>query len=826
MKKLLFSILAILVVSNIHAQRPGGQGPGGGERPALTFVGQIVDEATATPLEFATISFFSIRDSSLAGGGLTDLEGKFEVEIKAGRYFATAEYIGFTPLTLPVNMDRDAIRAAGGKVAMGIIRLATDAQMLEEVEVRAEKSETQFSLDKKVFNVGKDLANRGGSAEDILDNVPSVSVDVEGAVSLRGSEGVRILIDGKPSGLAGSGGGSVLKSLPADMIDQVEVITNPSARYEAEGSSGIINIILKKDKRSGFNGALNSSVGLPEQYGVGANLNYRKGNLNWFLSYNINKRTGPGGGDTYQERYFETAPTAILDQSRDINRSGINNSVRFGADYYFSKKEYLTGAFSLRKGDDDNLSTVTYKDYEGSLDNLIRNSIRTDNEIEKDTRMNYSLSYTKEYESRNHRLDIAFQYRDDSEEETSAFFEEIFNTIGDDGSLNQRSANAEGQENITFSIDYKKPLKGKDHKFEAGIRSGLRTIKNNYQVDQLIDSQWESIVDLTNDFNYNEDIHAAYTQYGKRFGKFSMQLGLRGEYADISTELLQTLESNERSNFRLFPSAFLNYELSDGNALQVSYSKRIRRPRFWDLNPFFTFSDNRNFFTGNPDVTPEFSDAYELGYLRIWEKATINAAIFYRHTTDKIERLQTLRADGTTLRQPQNLSIEDNIGLDLNFSYNGIKNLRISGNANFFNNKVDGTSVAPDLTADAFTWFGRSTLRYSFWKDADLQLRVNHRGKRQTTQGQSDPITSMDIGFSKDVLKRNGTITLSVRDVFNSRRRSGTIERDDFFQQSDFQWRARSASINFSYRINQKKNRRGGQRGGPDGGGDFEGGEF
>ena len=311
-----------------------------------------------------------------------------------------------------------------------------------------------------------------------------------------------------------------------------------------------------------------------------------------------------------------------------------------------------------------------------------------------------------------------------------------------------------------------------------------------------------------NDFNYDENIHAAYTQYGNRFGDFSLQLGLRGEYANISTELIQTTETNNRDNFRVFPSMFLNYELSEGNALQLSYSSRIRRPRFRDLNPFRTFSDNRNFYSGNPNLLPELSDSYEFGYLRIWEKATINAAIFYRHTTDKIQRLQTVDDDGTTLRRPENLAIEDNIGLDLNFSYNGIKDLRISGNANFFNNKVDGTAVAPELSADAFTWFGRMTARYSFWKDADMQLRLNHRGARETTQGESDPITSVDFGLSKDVFKKNGTLTLSVRDVFNSRKRSGTTVGEDFFIQSDFQWRARTASLNFTYRINQKKSRR------------------
>ncbi|MBT8218397.1 MAG: TonB-dependent receptor family protein [Bacteroidia bacterium] len=785
--------------------------------------GAIVDQETATPLEFATISIFSKSDSSLVTGGLTDLDGRFSIQVKPKSYYALAEFIGYKNQIIDVPFNRETVRKAGGKIMLGIIKMQSDAEMLDEIEVRAEKSETQFSLDKKVFNVGKDLANRGGSAADILDNVPSVQVDIEGTVSLRGSEAVRILIDGKPSGLAGSGSSNGLNSLPANMIDKVEVITNPSSRYEAEGSSGIINIVLKKDRRGGFNGAFDATVGLPETYGVGANINYRKGKLNWFANVGVRKSTGPGSGNTYQERYLPGL-TTISDQSRSSDRDRFSNSGRFGADYYLKDNEYFTGSLLYRKSDNSNLSLVNYLDYENSLDNLVGSTVRQDDETEDRENLEYSLSYRKEYGSRDHRLDITMQVRDNTESESSIYLEEISNVFSEDVTLNQRSNNDEKQNTTLFQLDYRQPLGSKDHKVEFGLRSSLRTIKNNYLVEEDVDGLWETITGLSNDFNYDEDIHAAYTQYGNRYGKFSMQVGLRAEYAFISTQLLTTDEINDRENFRLFPSIFLNYEFSEGNAMQVSFSQRIRRPRFWDLNPFFTFSDSRNFFSGNPNLDPEYSDSYEVGYIKIWDKATLGTSLFYRKTTDKIQRLQTVNPDGTTLRMPENLATEDNLGLDVNFSYNGVKWLRLSGNANFFNNKVDGTALAPELSAESFTWFGRMTARATFWKGSDLQLRMNHRGARETTQGESDPITSLDIGFSKDILQKNGTLTLSIRDVFNSRRRSGTTVGEDFFIQSDFQWRARTATLTLNYRINQKKSRRPSRNQG--GGQEFEGEQF
>lgn len=815
MKNIIFLVLLCFTgLSDLEAQQRRGRPGGGGQgAPKINIVGKLINSATGQGLEYATISVYSKRDSSLVGGGLTEPDGSFNVEARPGPSYAQIDYLGFESLVIdPIPFDRDKIRAGERKIDLGNIDMFEGGVALEEVEIRAEKSETQFSLDKKVFNVGKDLANQGGSAEDILDNVPSVTVDIEGEVSLRGNAGVRILVDGKPSGLASAGNG--LRSIPANMIDQVEVITNPGARYEAAGTSGIINIVLKKNTGHGFNGSFDASVGHPFGYGAGANINYRKGKVNWFANYGFRFRSGPGRGSKYQEQ-TRNDTVFITDQISSRDRSGYNNSIRTGIDYHFTENKMLTGYLQYRKSDETNENIVTYNDFLRTINNPTSITERVDDELENESNLEYSLDYRNQIGGdRNHLFKASMQYRDDIESENSTFTE-TFDPLDSApfNNLNQRSENDEVNKTWLVQMDYTKPLGSKDHKYELGIRGSFRRINNDYLVEeQNAEDIFESLEGLSNNFNYDEDVFAAYATYGNKHGAISYQLGLRSEYSNVNTELEQTNEKNPRSYFNLFPSAHVNYEINEANALQVSYSRRIRRPRFWDLNPFFTFSDRRNFFSGNPNLDPEFSDSYEIGNIRYWDKATLSSSLFYRHTTGNIERIQTLRADGTTLRFPQNLSTQDDYGLDISINYSGVSWVRLDGNANFFRSQTNGTLGDQDFTTDNFTWFGRTTARFTFFK-SDLQVRMNYRGARQTAQGRRDPAGSFDLGWSKDFLGKNMTITLSARDIFNSRRRRGETSFEGFYEISDFQWRQRSFTLAANYRLNQKK-KRGGQRGG------------
>lgn len=786
--------------------------------PAKAIIkGKVVDAESQFPLEFATVTLFNREDSSLVTGAITDETGSFLLETKFGNYYIQVEFLAFKSKTIKnISLTREDPVAD-----LGIIQLESDSKMLMEVEVRAEKSQMQLSLDKRVFNVGKDLANSGGTAADVLDNVPSVTVDVEGNVELRGSGGVRILVDGKPSGLVGISNSDGLRQIPANLIDRIEVITNPSSRYEAEGMSGIINIVLKKDRSQGLNGSFDLTLGNPDEYGAAVNLNYRKDRFNFFTNYGLRYRKGPGEGTLYQE-FYRNDTTLITDQSSRRSRGGLSNSIRLGADYFFSPKSILTSALNFRYSDDDNFNRITYRDYVNSLDNPIGITYRTDDEVETEPNLEYALTYKKLFERDGHEFTADFRYQDNTEEENSDFLEEKF---GVDGitkiapDLHQRSNNQEKQKNLILQTDYVQPF-GKDGKFEAGLRAGLRDINNDFMVEQEFgEGEWFRLPGLSNDFIYEEDIYAAYASIGNKFGRFNWQTGLRGEYSDIYTALGDTTNQQRYSNF--FPSLFLGYEFSEKNSMQVSYSRRIRRPGFWELNPFFTFSDARNFWSGNPNLTPEFTDSYEVGYLQYFNKGSLTSSVFYRHTKDVVERIRTQLSDTTSFTQPINLATRDDYGMEFTFSYDPFKFWRLNGNANFFRSKIEGEYEGQIFSADTYTWFGRLSSRLTIKKKVDVQVNFNYRAPRNTTQGKEKSIWHIDPAASMEILKGNGTLTLSVRDLFNTRRRRHVTAGTNFYTEGDWQWRARQTTLTFSYRLNQKK-----QKNGREGRtGDFEGGE-
>ena len=828
MRLLLLTITSLFFTITISAQKPSKRS--GKEGKKVTIKGTLLDTDTQQALEFATISVHSVSDSTLIGGGVTDLEGKFSVESPSPKVYLALDFIGYKTTTIT-----DIPSANESKIIdMGIISLSAGGVNLDDIEITAERSETTFALDKKIFTIGKDLANRGGTAQEILDNVPSVTVDVEGNVSLRGSENVRILIDGKPSGLIGIGESGGLRSIPSNLISQIEVVTNPSAKYEAAGTAGIINIVLKKDKRSGFNGSFEMTLGNPAQYGAGANINYRSGKVNWFTSYNLQYRESPGFGVAYQN-YYQGDSTLITQIDRDMNRSGLSHNMRFGADYFLTDNQTLTASLNYRLGDDDNTNTISYRDLTvpGILthsDRIIPSfddpyTLRTDDEIEDESKQEYSLDYRKKFADKGKSLSGRLSYQNNGEVEQSILTNRLYQSEQPIGDINkeQLSTNDENETRTLIQLDYKHPI-GKDTKIEVGGQTSLRNIRNDFEVSEKTGEEFVELTDRTNDFQYNEDVHAAYFIYGSKINKWSYQVGLRSEYSIVKTELLQTNEVNDRDYFGLFPSAFLNYDLLAGQSIQLSYSRRIQRPRFWDLNPFFSFTDERNFFSGNPNLDPEYTDSYETQYIKIWDSGNIGGSVYYRHTEDARQRIKEVDpVEGTSVTIPVNLATQDNIGVEMLFSYSGLNWLRLDGNANLFKAKTDGEYNGQNFDVDTYSWTGRLTSRFTFWNGADFQVRTNHRASRETQQGTRGAITSIDLGFTKDVLNKNLTLTLSVRDLLNSRKRVYERFGPDFYEDGEFQWRSRAISLTANYRINMQKQRGNPSRAGTGGG---DGGEF
>ncbi len=778
--------------------------------------GYVVEEGTEAPLEFAAVSVLQAADSTLLNGSISDQDGRFELSLSTGDYLVRIEYIAYGTRYLgPFHLVPDQI------LDLGRLRIRPEAALLSEIEVSAEKSQMQLSLDKKIYNVGKDIANTGSTAADILDNVPSVTVDVEGNVSLRGSSGVRILIDGRPSGLIGVGDSDGLRSLPSNLIDRIEVVTNPSARYEAEGMAGIINIVLKKERQQGWNGSFETTLGYPLEWGGAANLNYRRSMVNLFANYGIRYRTNLGRATQYQE-FYRNDSTFINDQLRTHDRRSLSHNVRFGLDLFVGDGGTLTSSFNYRYSMDDNLTNLTYNDFLDNLQQPVLITRRSDNEAELEPTLEYALNWKKTFDTEDHVWTADLRYQDNAEQERSDFLEEYFlpdGTMSSEQSIEQRSENLESERNIIFQTDYQYPISSKG-KIEAGLRAGLRNIDNDFMVEERILESWTPLAGFNNRFLYDEDIYAAYAIWGEQWEPISIQAGLRYEYTDIRTELVETAQRNPRSYGQLFPSAHISFQLANDHSLQVSYSRRINRPGFRSLNPFLTFSDVRNIWQGNPDLDPELTNAYEVGHIKTWAKGSISPVIFYRKTDQVIDRIRTVDADGISYIRPENLNTQHDIGLEVTFSYEPYSIWRMNGNINFFRSITDGTNLGEGFTADAYTWFGRLSSRVTLFQKVDLQVNYNYRAPRVTTQGKYLAMQHLDIGASLDILQNKGTLTLSGRDIFSTRRRIYENRGEDFFTRGNFQWRTGSVNLTFAYRLNQQKTREK-KGGGMDGGDDF-----
>lgn len=765
--------------------------------------GRVVDSISSANLSFATIKVIKAGEKSTIKETVAEEDGRFEVKLPYGNYVVEIAFMGYKPF----RSGTISIARGNSSVDVGQIQVARTANTLQEVVVQAERSSMVLSLDKKIFNVGKDLANAGGSAADILTNIPSVSVDPEGSVKLRGSNNVRILIDGKPSGLVSFKGGSGLQQLQASMIDRVEIITNPSARYEAEGMAGIINIILKKDRRQGFNGSFEATTGYPMNLGAAANLNYRHKKVNFFINYGVAYRKQPNIGSIYQEVYGKDT-TFISRQNSSGTLQGFNNNIRGGLDYYFNENTTLTASYLYRRSKGKRLLDITYEDYYNQLSKLAGYSTRQQDENEVEPNSEYSLIYKKSFEQKGHELVAEVKHLDNWESSQQVYTQRFYNADGSENfskALIQRSPNDEYEKQWLFQVDYIKPI-GKEGKFETGARSSFRNMVNDFLVTELTPSgNYKPLPGLDNVFLYDEKIHAAYGILGNKTKIFSYQAGLRAEWTDVKTTLQETNQVNPRKYMNLFPSAHITLDLPKQNAIQLSYSRRVRRPVYNDLSPYMTFSDSRNFFSGNPDLNPEFSDVFELGHIKYLDKGSITSAIYYRNTKGKIDRIRSVDADGNSNTRPENLLSETAYGTEFTSGYSPYKWWKLDFNFNFFHADIDGSNIVKSYKTTTYSWFARQTSRFMFANNFDVQIRGNYEAPQKTAQGIRKSLYYFDFSMSKDVFKGNGTLFFNVLDVFNTRITRFVTEGPNFYTEGSSQYRRRQINLTLNYRIRQTK---------------------
>ncbi len=749
-----------------------------------TITGRVVDKTSGQPIEFATVLVSDAATGAGTGGTTTDLSGRFTLETTTEKVYLDVSFIGFE------TQRMETLTFTNGEATLGLIELKAAGQTLEEVTVRAEKSQTEFKLDKRVFNVGKDLSSTGAGALEVLNNVPSVNVTIEGQIQLRGSGGVQVLINGKPSVIA-SEQGNLLGTITADMIESIEVITNPSAKYDAEGTSGIINIVLKKEERKGLNGAISVNVGTPDNHSVGLSLNRRTDKFNLFSQLGVGYRELPNEQRAINQD--KTSGNTVSSEGTEFRNELYYNAV-LGTDYIINKRNVITlsGNVSYEIEDQPSATTFTLTD---AADEVLSNWTREETTEATNPKYQFELQYKRDFEDhKDHDLIFSALGTLFSKDQSSAFRD--ITLSGQDRNGRQQTRTNFGQQENTFKVDYTRPV-NEQMTFETGAQYVTSDVNNDFSVSNFDGNDFVVDPDLTNVFNWNQKVLGLYGTASYQFTRLGVKAGLRVENTDLTTLLETTNESNDQNYSNLFPSAAASYKISEAVSLQASYSRRIFRPRLWDLNPFFNPRNNFNIRAGNPDLQPEFTDSYEVTSIFILGETSFNFGVYQRYTTEVVERITTFQ-DNVSLTTPRNIGTNRTTGLELNFKTIPAEFLTVTGdlNYNFFSREGELEGQIFDFSADQYS--GKITTKFNLPLNFDFEVTGQYRSAFQTVQSEVSDQLFMDLGLRKKLFKGKGAVSFSVRDLFASRIQESIIDQVEVYQFSR-RLRGRFITLGFSY---------------------------
>lgn len=783
--------------------------------------GIVMDGELGGPLEFVTVQVKAKGSDKIVQGSVTGSDGNYTIGgLKKGEYVVTFSYIGYEEVSKNISISSD-----NQILSLGELTLVEDANQLGEVEVVAKRPQMRFEIDRKVFDATQDIAAEGGSASDLLSNIPSVEVDNEGSVSLRGNSSVTIWINGKASGLTADNQADILDMMPAGDIKQVEVITNPSARYSPEGTAGIINIILKDDRNPGYYGSVKVGADTDGGYQASGNINYSSSKVDAYANLNYRNREFKGGGITSR---LNTTDNSFLDQTNDSERQHNNWFGRFGATWHITKSDDLAFNVTGMTGGGDNSENIHYNSID-SQKNTIYTSDRMTNGDSDMKMYNLELNYVHKF-SENSNIDLTVsnnQWRRDGMDvfRQSTVYTDPSQTANP---LYQTQENDIKDKTWEVQADYTNKISDMA-RIEAGYKGTFQ--RNASPVDTYTGTTAEDIrqdESLYNRFLYNQDVHALYMTYGGKWNKLSYQAGLRGEYWRVDTRSLdfdqefngKASEAFEKDYFKLFPSAFISYSLPKNNELQVNYTRRLRRPWGGQLNSFRNISDASNISFGNPELTPEYSHSFELNYIKSWESGhTLSLSGYYRSTDDVIQRIRFLNTeDNVMYTTSENVAKSQASGLEIVGKDKLFKILDLTTTVNLYYSKLDGFSYLPQGaetpvigdTDESFAWNVRMIANFSLPWGVSLQGTGNYNSKQLMAQGHREPNYSVDLGLRKSFLSDKLTLSINARDLLDSRKFRTVTAGDGFWQDSE-NWRGgRRVGFTLTYNfgnMNKKKDK-------------------
>jgi outer membrane receptor protein involved in Fe transport len=768
--------------------------------PQIKVIGRVVEEGTQKGLKSASIYMKHLGDGSVTGD-LTDNEGRFSVNnAKPGKYHFAVSLLGYAKFK-----DTLVIDAAKTSFEAGTITLPVSSTKMNEVSVSGEREVMEISAEKKVFNVAKDATVTGGTAVDALRQVPTVDVDVNGNVSVRGSSNLVLQVNGKQTGFAGSDRASLLQQIPANMIDKIEVITNPSARYDAEGMGGIINIVLKSEITSSWNLNVNGGAGTNHKYNLGADFGLKNGPLSLSAGYGARYHNQWFGAEIESNQLFGARD--IVEQAINGTWSGLGHFGNFNADYAFSTTSTLNLNGQVRFNDGQNTEDWDYA-FRHSNNEIFQRANR-DN-ITKRHWKSYEagLGFKQLFSSKQHYLDVSTRFSNNDQSSFGNFTQRELDVNGAPTQATETVQNNNFINNFkiwTVQADYvtMSPI----GKVETGAKSTLRMIDNDTYLDSLNRRTGEYIPNRNaiNRFYFSDHVLAAYGMLGTRLLDFNIQAGLRVEHTLVNTHQITTNERNGMNYTHLFPTLHLSRKLDTANTLQISYSRRINRPNFWQLNPFIDYSNPSALRKGNPNLMPETIDAAEVSFVSQLDKHTITATAYYRQTNNAMQFFAlvdtTLPTGANTVLTFRNFDIVQNTGFE--FVYRGqiLPWWTAMANVNVFYNSVQGGSEVDNISAGAIAYNVRanSTVKMP-WEGGNLQVNYMYNGPIQFGQGTMQAWHALTLGFRQD-LSKEFSLTFNVSDVFDTQRFNMLLQGTSFTANANQKPETRIATLNFSYRL-------------------------
>lgn len=749
-----------------------------------TYFGKIVDATSQEPVSYVTIVAVSKTTDKILEGTTSDENGTFQLSTDSITIFLKITYFSYdekiieNPSELAQNGD------------LGVIALTNNTTEIEGVEVRAEKSTMEFKLDKRVFNVGKDISATGMGALEVLNNIPSVTVDIEGNIKLRGNAGVQILINGKPSVLSDDPA-SALGTITADMIESIEVITNPSAKYEAGGTSGILNIILKKEENKGFNGSISLNTGWPHNHSVGGSINYRREKMNLFTQFGAGYRSLPNYNNN--ENRNKISGNSVLSDGVAYRNENFYN-ITLGSDFYINKWNTLTLSGNVAYEIEQQPSETTISVYD-SINQLESSIQRVESTSALNPKYQYDLQYKKEFKNKkDHNLQFSALGQYFGKSQSSNFANNTLSGLSN--SRNQKTETDFFQLSQTYKFDYVNPL-AKNWNLETGAMYDINNVGNEFAVYNEEGGVFEIDSSFSNNFEYNQKVFGVYATGAYEGTKWGLKLGLRVENTDLTTALITTNVTNNQNFTNLFPTVHSSYKVSKTVQLQAGYSRRIFRPRLWDLNPFFNIQNSYNIRTGNPDLLPEYADSYEFTSIFYLKKLMLNTSLYYLYTTNVRESI-TYFDNEVSITRPVNVGINHKAGVELNWKYTVNKWFTANGDINYGYFNRQGQFQSQNFDFQGNQWTTAVMTKFKLKGGIDLELSGNYESAFKTVQGTVFGFAYADFGIRKKLWKGKAVVNLAVRDIFASRIRETKIDQATYYLYS-FSQRGRFITLGFSY---------------------------